>query len=123
MDRSQQDAAGSVRIQFYIVPHAGCREESVDAFRREQPFRNDPVKQMLRIIEQFLCPDPDRRVLEYRGIMSVQLPRMEKRRPIDVGNQLGERLVTDDAGSKKCRLGYVDRCPIADEAASAGLLQ
>src|SRR5206468_1567595 len=59
----------------------------------------------------------DHRIVEDPGILSLQLPGHEERRPVDVGSELGKRQVVEYAHAEERRhgdgrIGPVDREPL-----------
>src|SRR5262249_10073455 len=91
--------------QHYRAPLAGVdldvvadrirREKSQDGARPHQSFGHDPFQERLRVREEFACRVADDRVLEDRGVIALQLPRLEERRPVDVRYQLVQGVVVE----------------------------
>ena len=73
----------------------------------------------LRVVEELLRLRADLVVLEDRRIAPGQLPGLEERRPVDVGDQLGEAVVGKRARAEERRLRRLVAVPVDLEAVGA----
>src|SRR5260370_20404734 len=80
-----------ISIDMDIVADGVCGPESVNPAWDQKIFRYDSLKQLICIVEKFARLFADLRVIENRRVTAAQLPRMEKRRPIDVRNKITQR--------------------------------
>src|SRR5205809_4112283 len=80
-----------ISINMDIIADGVCRPKRINAARHKEIFRYDLFKKLLRIIEKLAGLFTDLWVVENRRVTAAQLPRMEKRRPIDVGNKITQR--------------------------------
>ena len=82
-------------------------EESVHAAGLEAPLGHDAIQQLAGILVEPAGLGADHGVIEDRRKLPLQLPGLEERRPIDVGNELrqGDRVETADSQERR----HVDR--------------
>ena len=83
----QQACARRVRVELDVVAHAIRREKTGHAARGELLLADDFMQQLLRVVEKLLGLGPDGFVLEDARINALQLPGVEKWRPVDQRNQ------------------------------------
>src|SRR5690606_28275046 len=73
-----------IRIEFDVVPYAVGWPETDDAVAGKHLFSNDPLKQPLGVFKKLRRLGADYFVLKNGGEFPVQLPGLEKRRPVNV---------------------------------------
>ena len=91
MEPAQDLGSRFVGVQFHIVAHPVSREETIDSARLNQFFADHFFQKFLRVGEQLARLLAVFLVLQNFWINAAQFPRMEKRRPVDEGNQIGQR--------------------------------
>ncbi len=121
VDRREDGLPRGIRVYFDVVPDRRRRKEAVDSLGGEPALLDDFIEEPARVVEQFLGSWPDGWVLENRGIVPLQFPRMEKRRPINVRNQLDQRLRLNGLHSQCPGYRDIDLIPIGNEPMSTGL--
>src|SRR5439155_24368524 len=74
--------------------------------RRQELLANNLLQQLLRVVEQFLGPRADGRVLQDLGIAPAQLPGMKERRPVNERHDRSEEHTSElqSRGHLVCRL-------------------
>src|SRR5262249_42912198 len=80
--------AGVVSVDKKVVTCGVGGPKSVNAARDEKIFRCDALKEFLGIIKKFARFLADLWVVENRRVTATQFPRVKKRRPIDVFDQI-----------------------------------
>src|SRR5438045_4215145 len=110
--RGELFSARLVSVNFNVVPDGVCWPESVNPAWDQEIFRYDVLQKFLRIVEKFARLFADLRVIENRRVTAAQLPRMEKRRPIDIRNKItqGDRDSLGSARRWRAHLGRWPRC-------------
>ena len=84
-----------VGIDIDIIADTVGREQSDHRGCAEPFLRDDARQHLLRVIEQVARRLADDRVLQYLRIASRQLPRLEKRRPVDHFRDFLEGIVAE----------------------------
>ena len=79
-----------IRVDLDIFQDAVCGEKSDHGARFEHFLAYDLLQQLLPIVEQVFRFGADSFLLQYFRINTAQFPGMEKRRPVNVGNDLTE---------------------------------
>ena len=110
----REQMARFVRVDFDVVLHAVRGEKSDHGARFEQFFAHDASEQLLPVVEQLFRFRADAFLLENFRINPAQLPGMEKRRPVDVGNDFFERHRIVHARSEERRPRRLVRGPIVN---------
>src|SRR5439155_3934075 len=99
-----------ISVDTNVVANGVYRPESVNRPWGQEIFRYDLRKQLICIVEKFARLFADLWIIENRRVTAAQLPGMEKRRPIDVSNQIAQR-DRDFLGSACRWRGYLGRWP------------
>src|SRR4029077_18845106 len=79
---------GVISVDMNIVADGICGPKSVNAARDQEIFRCNALEEFLRIIEQLARFFAHLWVVEDRRVTATQFPRMKKRRPVDVFDQI-----------------------------------
>ncbi len=87
-----------------VVADAVGRPEADDGIRRVPLLGDDAVEQSAGVGKELLRLAADLVVVEDRGIAAGELPRLEERRPIDEGHEIGERERLERARPEEGRL-------------------
>ncbi len=82
-----------VGVDDDVVAVGGRRPEADDAARREPVLGDHLPEHRLGVVEERARRGADLRVVEEERIGALDLPGGEERRPVDVGDQLGDRIV------------------------------
>ena len=85
-------------------PCACRRPEAERRARREPALGDDLVQHGARIVEERARHLPEFGVVENGGIFALQLPGREERRPVDVVDQFGDRIIGERPGAEERRL-------------------
>ncbi len=83
--------------ELNIVPNTIGRPEAIHAIRREQLLVDDAIQQAPRVIVELARFAADGRIVKNLGVLSLEFPRREERRPVDVIDQLAQRQPLDHA--------------------------
>src|SRR4030095_6281575 len=83
--------ANVVSMDMNVVADGACGPKSVTPARNQEIFRCNAPEEFLRIIENFACLFADLWIVENRRVSPTQFPRMKKRRPVDVFDQIAHR--------------------------------
>ena len=84
-------AVGPFRaIQHDVVAVGVRRPEAVDAARRDQPLADDAIEQRAGVLVELARRGAVLRMIEDGREASLQLPRREEERPVDVRHQVFE---------------------------------
>ena len=86
MEAGQDLGSGIIGIKLEVIPYGIGREKAINGSDGEQFLGNDFLQQLLGIFEKLARL----RALENGGIASAQFPGMEKRRPINEGDEVGK---------------------------------
>src|SRR6185503_19091572 len=81
-------SAAVVSINMNVIADCVCGPESVNTARDQEIFRRNARKEFLRIGEKFARLVADLWVIENSRITATHFPRMKKRRPVDVFDQI-----------------------------------
>src|SRR4030095_15417706 len=84
-------SAGVVNVNMNVVADRVGGPKSINAARNQEILCCNVLEEFLRIIEKFARLFSDLWVVENRRVTPAQLTRMEKRRPINVFDQLAHR--------------------------------
>ena len=76
------------------------------------PTLDDLIEELARIGEQVAGRGSHVRILEDLRILAAQLPGVEQERPVDVGNQVGERESREQSSAYERRMGDVLAAPL-----------
>src|SRR5437762_12856226 len=79
---------GVISVNMKVVADRVCGPKSVNAARDQEIFRCNALKEFLRIIEKFARFFAHLWVVEDRRVTATQFPRMKKRRPVDIFDQI-----------------------------------
>ncbi len=83
----------------------GIGRPEADHGRRAEPFLVDDLLQhRLRVLEERARRLADLGVVEDRRIFAGQLPGLEERRPVDIGDELGKRKILEQPRAEEARL-------------------
>src|ERR1043166_1681481 len=93
-----------------VVADGVGRPKTIGAARFQEIFRCNAPEEFLCIIEKFTRLFTDFLVVENRRITTAQFPRMKKRRPIDVLDQIAHLDVPGSARRWRAYLGRWPRC-------------
>src|SRR5262245_28732792 len=102
--------ANVVSMHMNIVADSVCWPKSVNDPRNQESFRCDAPKEFLSIIEKFTRLFADLCIVENRWVTTTQLPRVKKRRPIDVFDQIAHCDLPGSARRRRAHLGRWPRC-------------
>src|SRR5690606_10405029 len=83
----------------------------------------DLREHLLRLLVQLARRLADDRILEDARVAARELPGLKERRPVDIVDQLRERVVTQDGDAGLARRGRRVALPVDLEAALAGARQ
>ena len=95
----------TIAVHHDVVVFARGGPEAVNARRGEEPLANDAVEETLRGLVHVAGGRAVLRMIENRGEASLQLPGGKEERPIDVGNEVGERNIAEHAAADERRIG------------------
>ena len=97
----------------------GIRRPEADHRGRAEPvLRDDLVEHRVRILVERTRRFAELLVVEDRGELAGQLPGLEERRPVDVVDQLGERIILEHARAEEGRLRRTVIRPVERRARS-----
>ena len=96
LKRSSSLERVSSAYRMMSSPSLFAGQKPYDAARAEQPALDDAAEQLLRVLVQLGRGGAVLRVLQNRRKRSLQLPRREEERPVDVLRDVGERLVVQE---------------------------
>src|SRR5436190_5685239 len=105
-------SASLISVNMNVVADGVCGPKSVNAARDQEIFRCNALEEFLRISEKFARLFSHLWVVEDRWVTATQFPRMKKRRPIDVRNEIAhcERDVLGSARRWRAHLGRWPKC-------------
>src|SRR5882724_1884232 len=81
-------SANVISVDMNVVADGVCGPKSINAARGQEIFRCNALEEFLRIIEKFASLFAHLWVIENRWITATQFPRMKKRGPVDVRNEI-----------------------------------
>src|SRR5262245_12392935 len=81
-------STGVVSVEMNVIADGVCGPKCVSAARDEKISCCNALKELLRITKQFARLFADLWVVENGRVATTQFPRMKKRRPIDVFDQI-----------------------------------
>ena len=112
-----------IHLDPHVVADALRRPQAEHRLRGQPPFRHDAFEHRQRVAMQGAGLRAHDRVGEDRGVLAGEFPGLEERRPVDAGDQFGERIVVEHVQAGLPRRGRHVRVPTAIEGLRARLLQ
>ena len=111
----------AIGVELEIVAMGGSGEDAVDAVGGKQLFRDDAVQQGVAVGEELSRFPALVGMIEDAGVDALEAPGVEERGPVDVGAELGEGEILENADAGEGGLGNVFRAPLNGGAALTGL--
>ena len=114
-------ASVRVVIDFDVVAvHARCRVQAKHAVCGDPFFAHDALEHFQRFGVQLARGFADHRIFENLRVRAGKLPGLEERRPVDIGNQLFQRIVAQHCEPRRARCRRLAGRPVGGEAKAPG---
>src|ERR1019366_5766061 len=120
VERGERPRQRRVRKKADVVAVRVRTEEPVDASRGQEVVFHDAVEERLRVREELSRLLAYTVVLEELGIPATELPRVEKRRPVDERHEVREWHVVQGARAHERRNGDLEARPVEARFAGSG---
>src|SRR5262249_33313927 len=84
-------SAGVISVKVNVVADGVCRPKGINPARNQEILCYNPFKELLRVVEKCARFLSDLWIIENGRVTAAHFPRMKKRRPVDVFDQISHR--------------------------------